>query len=89
MSYSAPVIDAEVYKAFKERDELRAALRTAFERILKFYGLQMTGDQQLIVSLKADHFRASEPPGSRNHRSSYLLSSICILNAAFMLLTRL
>jgi hypothetical protein len=39
---SAPVIDREVFKAFRSRPELRAQLRKSLERMLHFYGFNIT-----------------------------------------------
>lgn len=42
VNWNAPIIDREVFDAFRdpENAQLRDTLRTAFERILRFYGLE-------------------------------------------------
>lgn len=37
----APVVDREVFEAFRSREELRAGLRSSFERMLAFYGFEL------------------------------------------------
>jgi hypothetical protein len=41
---SAPIIDGEVFNAFRSRPELQARLKDAFNRILWFYGLVLEKD---------------------------------------------
>jgi len=41
---SAPIIDEEVFKAFRSRPELQSRLKDAFNRILWFYGLVLEKD---------------------------------------------
>jgi hypothetical protein len=37
----APIVDREVFEAFRSREELRAGLRGSFERMLAFYGFEL------------------------------------------------
>jgi hypothetical protein len=41
----APVIDHEVFQAFRTRSDLRDRLRDSFQRILWFYGFQLHKDK--------------------------------------------
>jgi hypothetical protein len=49
----APIIDKEVFQAFRARNDLRNRLRDSFQRILWFYGFQLHKDDngRLEVSL--------------------------------------
>jgi hypothetical protein len=40
----APIIDKEVFEAFRTRMELRGRMRDSFERIMWFYGFQLQRD---------------------------------------------
>jgi hypothetical protein len=42
---SAPLIDAEVAAAFRDDEQLRANMRAAFDRMLRFYGLCRDGER--------------------------------------------
>lgn len=42
VNWNAPVIDRQVFEAFRSRPELRDNLRKAFERMLWFYGFQLS-----------------------------------------------
>ena len=41
IQYTAAVIDERVFDAFRARKDLRDSLRTAFKRILSFYGFEL------------------------------------------------
>lgn len=41
-NFAAPVIDLQVMQAFHARSELRSRLKTSFERMLGFYGFQVS-----------------------------------------------
>lgn len=43
---SAPIIDQEVFNAFRSRNELRDRLRDAFKRILWFFGFELGTDDE-------------------------------------------
>lgn len=55
-SRSAPVIDREVFEAFRSRPELRAQLRKSLERMLHFYGFNITPQ-----GAKMEEVRVSPP----------------------------
>jgi hypothetical protein len=55
--WRAPVIDREVFEAFRKDEKLRKNLRRAFERILRFYGFEVEGVEDPTVSW---HVAASE-----------------------------
>jgi hypothetical protein len=40
----APIIDKEVFEAFRTREELTGRMRDSFERIMWFYGFQLQTD---------------------------------------------
>ena len=49
-NYFAPVIDNEVFEAFRSRVELRARLRESFKKILWFFGFELRSeDGQIYV----------------------------------------
>ena len=56
MFASAPTITKEVYTHFHSREDLRASLGTAFDRILSFYGLKLTGEGEVV---KGDNWTAN------------------------------
>jgi hypothetical protein len=49
VNWSAPVIDQEVFDAFRSRPELGGKLRESFERILWFYGFDFKTDHGKVV----------------------------------------
>lgn len=52
---SAPIINKEVFDAFRSRPELRSKLREAFKKMLWFYGFELhasdTGILTVCISL--------------------------------------
>jgi hypothetical protein len=77
----APLIDRETTEAFATRPELRDALRTSFERMLRFYGFA-PGPGHTIA--RAPHFATSAEnwlwPGNHNHlRITRILKCLTIL----------
>lgn len=47
VSFSAPIVNREVFDAFRESDELRGQLLKAFERMLRFYGFKLVDGRHL------------------------------------------
>lgn len=45
ISFSAPVVDREVFESFREDAKLRTELRRAWVRILGFYGFELQKDE--------------------------------------------
>jgi hypothetical protein len=70
---AAPLVTAATSAAFRQRDELRARLTAALDRMLAFYGLSRHGAGPAEVSIAPDpaRFRARAPvwlhPGNHNH----------------------
>jgi hypothetical protein len=65
----APIIDKEVFEAFRSRKDLRDRLRESFQRILWFYGFQLLKDNdgKLEVSNRSS-ISKSELDGSSQPR---------------------
>lgn len=54
-NYAAPVIDREVFDAFRSRPELRAQFRKSLDRMLQFFGFELYNspecdDEQIIIA---------------------------------------
>lgn len=78
----APLLTESDIAAFKNDDPLRAQLKTSLERILRFLGLNLTADGQVI---EGDHFSARVPDvwGWPNHnwlRITRILRSLMLLS---------
>ena len=54
----APIIDRQVFEAFRSRPELRSKLRESFEKMLWFYGFKLDGEgdsaKVMPISRKAE-----------------------------------
>lgn len=46
VTWNAPIIDSKVFEAFRSRPELRENLRASLERMLWFYGFNLTKDEE-------------------------------------------
>jgi hypothetical protein len=78
----APVLNAEAIAEFRGSAEMRARLRTSFDRMLQFYGLAWSGDAAAIV--RAGNFAARADnwlwPMNHNHlRMTRILRSAQLL----------
>jgi len=76
----APVLDDAAIAEFRRRPELQAGLRTAFLRLLQFYGLEWVDDHVVPAS----HFEKSAAnwlsPSNHNHlRITRILTSLRLL----------
>lgn len=58
-NYAAPIIDLEVMKAFRTRNELRDQLRRSFERMLAFYGFTISTHPEIGGREKESETKAS------------------------------
>jgi len=59
VNWNAPVIDRQVFDAFRSRSELRDNMRKAFERMLWFYGFQLSteGPSGKLKVMRGGNFR--------------------------------
>jgi len=76
----APILDAAAIDAFRERPELRAALRESLDRMLSFYGFAWSGNR--IVRSASFSLRSSNwlNAGNHNHlRLTRMLRSLALL----------
>lgn len=83
----APVLDDESVGSLRREPALRRRMRTAFELMLAFYGLQLStsGGTQRIERTDVFPVRAKVWLTPRNHnflRLSRILHSLCIMNGA-------
>lgn len=52
-AFAAPVIDAQVFAAFRTDRDLQGQLQRAYERIIRFYGFALTDGGQLHVAFSS------------------------------------
>ncbi len=77
---SAPILDAAAIAAFRERPELRAALRRSLDRMLAFYGFAWSGER--IIKSRTFAQRSSTWLHAENHnhlRLTRMLRSLDLL----------
>ncbi|KAG9240564.1 opioid growth factor receptor conserved region-domain-containing protein [Calycina marina] len=53
----APIINKQVFEAFRGSADLRQRLRDAFDKMLWFYGFELTGEQGSLVVKPGSNFR--------------------------------
>ncbi|KAH6673150.1 opioid growth factor receptor conserved region-domain-containing protein [Halenospora varia] len=66
VDWHAPIIDAQVFKAFRERDDLKENLEKAFKKIMWFYGFEVERVENKLVVDKGPDFNSN--PKVWNHR---------------------
>lgn len=71
----APVINLEVMQAFRTRSELRQQLRLSFERMLKFYGFQVSDKSELELEKEKDEEEAAKLKAVASEAADPLLES--------------
>jgi len=71
----APVINLEVMQAFRTRSELRQQLRLSFERMLKFYGFQVSDKSELELKKEQDEEEAAKLKAVASEAADPLLES--------------
>lgn len=59
VNWNAPIIDRQVFDAFRSRPELREKLKEAFVKMLWFYGLKMFDDDNVIKVKPCNLFHSS------------------------------
>lgn len=67
---SAPVLDTETIQAFRERADLREALKRSFIRMILFYGFEMEEGENPVVRPSPRFQQAAAnwlAPGNHNH----------------------
>jgi hypothetical protein len=77
----APVVTSETERAFALDDALRMRLRTAFDRLLAFYGLRRSETRITVDGARFDErARVWLHPGSHNHlRLTRIIDSLSAL----------
>ena len=76
---TAPRLDDDAVYEFRERPELRAALRRSFDRMLRFYGLAWDRDA-IVRSTSFAKRSAWLAPGNHNHlRLTRILTAMRVL----------
>ena len=83
-NYSAPIVNREVFNAFRSRPEIRAQLRKALARMLKFYGFKFNHPEgcheEIIVADPPIHNQKWVRKFDHNHlRITRILRSLRIL----------
>jgi len=71
----APVINLDVMQAFRSRSELRQQLRQSFERMLKFYGFQVSNKSELELKKEEDEKQATQLKAVASEVADPLLDS--------------
>jgi len=56
VNWSAPIIDRQVFNAFRSRPELRERLRDSFEKLLWFYGFKLDAENGEVKVSKGDNY---------------------------------
>lgn len=56
MFANAPIVTQEIYDHFHKREDLRASLGKAFERILEFYGLKLDGEREELKVVRGENW---------------------------------
>ena len=85
-SPAAPVLDDRTVSAFKSSPSLRANLLVSFERMLRFYGLELVHTPSLQIKRSSAFAQRSGEwitPGNHNHlRITRILRSLTLLGLA-------
>ncbi|KAE9366064.1 hypothetical protein N431DRAFT_446277 [Stipitochalara longipes BDJ] len=66
MNWDAPIIDRQVFDAFRSRAELRGRLKDSFRKILWFYGFKLGYEDGKVKISKGDNY--DEHSGNWNNR---------------------
>lgn len=56
VNWDAPIIDRQVFDAFRSRAELRGKLRESFQKILWFYGFKLEAEDGVYKVVKGDNY---------------------------------